>query len=97
MTLGSQLHVLTQPTRTRLHCAPPSRASSPATPTGTSANSRASLRSLADNVHTPIELHLFSDMQKSEMPANFAELALPANVSLVLHPVVKNPRAELDG
>jgi hypothetical protein len=30
-------------------------------------------------------------MQKSEIPANFAELALPANVSLVLHPVVKNP------
>jgi hypothetical protein len=30
-------------------------------------------------------------MQKSSMPASFAELALPANVSLVLHPVVKSP------
>jgi hypothetical protein len=50
-----------------------------------------SLRSLAESIPTPIELHLFSDMQKSELPANFAELALPANVSLILHPVVKNP------
>jgi hypothetical protein len=41
-------------------------------------------------VRAPIELHLFSDMQKSAMPASFAELALPANVSLVLHPVAKN-------
>ena len=29
-------------------------------------------------------------MQKANMPANFSELALPANVSLVLHPVVKS-------
>ena len=38
-------------------------------------------------MHTPIELHFFSDMQKSAMPASFAEMTLPANVSLVLHPV----------
>src|SRR6185437_1378917 len=30
----------------------------------------------------------FSDMQKSAMPATFAELLLPPNVSLVLHPVI---------
>jgi hypothetical protein len=29
-------------------------------------------------------------MQKSAMPASFSELALPANISLVLHPVVKS-------
>ena len=51
---------------------------------------------MADTVHTPIELHLFTDMQKANMPGNFSELALPANVTLVLHPVV-NSRAELDG
>jgi len=48
------------------------------------------VHSLADSVHTPIELHFFSDMQKSAMPASFSELALPANVSLVLHPVAKD-------
>ena len=38
-------------------------------------------------MHTPVELHLFSDMQKTGMPANFADMELPANVSVVLHPV----------
>ena len=47
------------------------------------------VRSLAGAVPTPIELHLFSDMQKSAMPASFSEMALPVNVTLVLHPVVK--------
>jgi Aerotolerance regulator N-terminal/von Willebrand factor type A domain len=47
------------------------------------------LRPLAESSKTPIELHLFSDMQKSGMPASFTEMALPANVSLVLHPVAE--------
>jgi hypothetical protein len=51
------------------------------------------VRSISDTVHTPIELHLFSDMQKSSMPASFADVALPANVSLVLHPVARNTPA----
>ena len=38
------------------------------------------VRALAETVHTPIELHLFSDMQKTGMPANFADMELPANV-----------------
>ena len=37
----------------------------------------------------PIEAHLFSDLQKSNMPPSFAEMALPRKVSLVLHPAVK--------
>ena len=71
-------------------CAPPSIASSPAIRAAASANSRAPCARMAESVHTPIELHLFSDMQQIRMPANFSELALPANVSLVLHPVVKD-------
>ena len=49
------------------------------------------MRALAETVHTPIELHVFSDMQLSNMPANFADMVLPGNVSLVLHPSVKTP------
>ncbi len=45
------------------------------------------VRALVETVHTPVELHLFSDMQKTGMPANFADMELPANVSVVLHPV----------
>jgi len=47
------------------------------------------MRALAETVHTPIELHLFSDMQQANMPGNFADMVLPGNVALVLHPVVK--------
>jgi hypothetical protein len=90
MSLGSRIQVLTQPSldagalRTAVDSIQPgdSRASY-------GELSRA-VRSLAESVHTPIELHFFSDMQKSAMPANFSELALPTNVSLVLHPEAKD-------
>ncbi len=54
------------------------------------------MRALAETVHTPIELHLFSDMQGSNMPANFADMVMPGNVSLVLHPVAATCSAELE-
>src|ERR1700677_163444 len=56
--------------------------------------SRANIGELAHGVHalvetvrTPVELHLFSDMQKTGMPANFSDIELPANVTVVPHPV----------
>jgi hypothetical protein len=45
------------------------------------------LRSMAQTVRTPIDVHLFSDMQKTALPSNFSELALPDNVKLTLHPI----------
>ena len=45
------------------------------------------VRSISESARAPIELHFFSDMQKSSMPASFAELSLPPGVTLVLHPV----------
>ncbi|HTZ48431.1 MAG TPA: BatA and WFA domain-containing protein [Verrucomicrobiae bacterium] len=47
------------------------------------------IRALAETVHGPIDLHLFSDMQRTAMPANFADMVLPRNVNLTLHPVAK--------
>jgi hypothetical protein len=46
------------------------------------------VRAMAESVHTPIELHLFSDMQRTDMPATFADLTLPSNVKLVTHAVI---------
>jgi len=43
------------------------------------------LRSIAQASQLPVEVHLFSDLQKSSMPAGFAELALPAGATLKLH------------
>jgi hypothetical protein len=89
MALGTQIQVLTQ---TSLDSAALRAAVNNIQP----GDSRASygelaraVRSLAESVPTPIELHFFSDMQKSAMPGSFSELALPANVSLVLHAVAK--------
>ena len=87
MALGSQLQALTSPTEDP----GPLRAAVEGVQAGDSRGSLSelarALRSMAETVHTPIELHFFSDMQKSAMPASFAEMTLPANVSLVLHPV----------
>jgi hypothetical protein len=47
------------------------------------------MRTMAETVHGPIDLHLFSDMQRTAMPANFADIVLPSNVRLVLHPVAE--------
>jgi hypothetical protein len=45
------------------------------------------VRAMAESVHTPIELHLFSDMQRSALAGNFVDMALPGNVKLVAHSV----------
>lgn len=45
------------------------------------------VRAMAESARTPVELHVFSDMQRSGLAANFSDMTLPANVSLVTHPV----------
>src|SRR5580692_10517875 len=91
MALGSQVQVLTQASIDSAEL----RAAVDNVQPGDSRASYGELvravRSLSETVPTPIELHFFSDMQKSAMPGAFSELALPANVSLVLHPVVMDP------
>ena len=91
MALGSQIQVLTQPSQDAGALRAAVESLQPGDSHGNFGELARSLQSLAESIATPIELHLFSDMQKSAMPASFAELALPANVSLVLHPVVKSP------
>src|SRR5579872_1878989 len=91
MALGSQIQVLTQPSQDAGALRAAVESLQPGDSHGNFGELARSLRSLAESIATPIELHLFSDMQKSQMPASFNELALPANVSLILHPVVKDP------
>jgi hypothetical protein len=89
--LGSQLHVLTQPIQDSGALRAALDGIQPGDSRGSFGELARAVRSLAESIHTPIELHLFSDMQQASMPANFSELALPASVTLVLHPAVKNP------
>ena len=44
------------------------------------------LRSIVEAVKSPLEAHLFSDMQQSSMPAAFSDLKLSAHMDLLLHP-----------
>lgn len=45
------------------------------------------LRSVAQSAKSPIELHVFSDFQKSSMPPSFADMRLAEGVQLVPHPI----------
>jgi aerotolerance regulator-like protein/VWA domain-containing protein len=85
--LGSRLQVLTQPVQDPAAL----RAAVESIEAGDSRSNFAELsravRSISESARAPIELHFFSDMQRSSMPASFAELSLPSGVTLVLHPV----------
>ncbi len=89
MALGSQIQVLTQPTVDDAALRAAVGTLQPGDSRANYGELARAMRSLAGTVETPIELHFFSDMQKSAMPASFSELALPVNVSLVLHAVLK--------
>ncbi len=86
--LGSQLHVLTQPIQDPAALRAAVQSIEPGDSRGSFGELARAVRSMQENTPTPIELHLFSDMQKSGMPASFSEMAMPPNVALVLHSVV---------
>jgi hypothetical protein len=86
LAFAAQTHFLTQPTRegTELRAA---------IQTIEATDSRSSfgelvrvLRLAAGSARVPLEVHLFSDLQKSALPPAFADLRLPAGARLVLHP-----------
>jgi hypothetical protein len=87
LALDAQVHVLTQATQDArvLRAA---LESIEATDSRSSFGVLASaVRSISESESVPIELHLFSDMQRSSMPPSFTEMVLPRKVVLVLHPV----------
>jgi hypothetical protein len=89
MALDSQLHVLTQPTQDSASEREALDDIRPGDSRGSFGELVRAVRLTADMVHGPIELHLFSDMQRSNMAPSIADMALPDNVTLVLHPVIK--------
>ena len=89
MALGGELQVLTQAIQDSgaLKAAVEGIAASDAH--GNFGELGRGMRALTETGHTPVELHLFSDMQESNMPGNFADMVMPGNVSLMLHGVAK--------
>jgi Aerotolerance regulator N-terminal/von Willebrand factor type A domain len=85
--LGSRLQVLTQPIQDSGALRAAVESIGPTDSRSNFAELARAARSLAESTRAPIELHFFSDMQKSSMPGSFSELSLPRGVTLVLHPV----------
>jgi len=89
MALGGQLEVLTQPINDEAQLSAALESVQPGDGHANFGELGRSIRALGETVHGPIDLHLFSDMQHTAMPANFADMVLPANVTLLLHVVAK--------
>jgi aerotolerance regulator-like protein/VWA domain-containing protein len=87
MALGGRVAVLTQPIQDAGALRSAVESIQPTDSRANMGELAHGVRALVETVRTPVELHLFSDMQKTGMPANFADMELPANVSVVLHPV----------
>jgi hypothetical protein len=85
---GSQLRLMTQPIEDQSALRASVQAIQPGDGHGNFAELARAVRSMAESVRTPIELHLFSDMQRSQLAATFSDMALPANVTLITHAVV---------
>jgi Aerotolerance regulator N-terminal/von Willebrand factor type A domain len=89
MALGGQFEMLTQPISDGAQLRAALESIQPGDGHANFGELGRSVRAMGETVHEPIDLHLFSDMQRTAMPANFADMVLPANVTLVLHPVAK--------
>ncbi|HEV2323952.1 MAG TPA: BatA and WFA domain-containing protein [Terracidiphilus sp.] len=87
IALGGQLEMLTQPINDETQLNAALKSIQPGDGHADFGELGRAVRALAETVHGPIDLHLFSDLQRSAMPANFADMMLPPNVRLVLHPV----------
>src|ERR1019366_2422948 len=85
---GSQLRLMTQPIEDQSALRAAVQAIQPGDGHGNFGELARAVRGMAESVHTPIELHLFSDMQRSELAAIFSDMALPANARVVTHAVV---------
>src|ERR1700728_3696080 len=84
---GSQLRLMTQPIEDQAALRAAVQAIQPGDGHGNFGELARAVRAMAESVRTPIELHVFSDMQRSELAGNFADMALPSNVTLVAHAV----------
>jgi hypothetical protein len=87
MALGGQLQILTQPVSDVAQLRSALDGVQPGDGHASFGELGRGIRALAESSHTGVDVHFYSDMQRSAMPANFADLVLPANATLTLHPV----------
>jgi hypothetical protein len=93
VTFGSNLNVLHEAKNDKAAALAAIQAAKTSDDRGSFAELARALKSIAQSQKTPVEAHVFSDMQKSGWPANFADAQLGEGVKLVTHPVVKSRTA----
>lgn len=86
LALGSQVRFLTQLTDDKAQLKAAIQSIQPGDERSSYAELARTLRTLSQSSKTPLEVHLFSDMQRSSMPPSFADLRLGSNTNLVFHP-----------
>ena len=88
--LGSRLKMLTEPTIESGALKAAIEGIEPGDEAGAYGELSRALRMSVTNDPRPVEVHLFTDAQKSALPAGFADLALPSGVTLQVHSVAGN-------
>ena len=84
---GSQLRFMTQAIQDQTALRAAVQAVQPGDGHGNFGELARAVRAMAESAHTPIELHLFSDMQRGDLSPTFSDMALPSNVQLLTHAV----------
>ena len=99
VTFASQTSVLTELTQDRTKVRTALDSAEPTDAASSFADLTRQLRVLAQPVRGPVEVHLFSDMQRTSMPASFSDLELAPNIQLKPHPVAAKgePNFAVDG
>ena len=87
--VSDHIELLTQQITDRASLEAAVRSIQPGDATSSYAEFARFIRALPKSANLPVEAHFFSDVQKSAMPASFADLALADRVSLQLHPVTE--------
>jgi hypothetical protein len=87
MALGGQLQILTQPISDGAQLRAALESIQPGDGHAGFGDLGRAVRALAETTRMPMDVHLYSDMQRTGMPANFADIVLPANATLTIHPV----------
>jgi hypothetical protein len=89
---GSQLRLMSQAIEDQSALRAAVQAIQPGDGHGNFGELARAVRGIAEPLRAPVEVHLFSDMQRGDVAATFSDMALPSNVKLMTHAVVTKPQ-----
>jgi hypothetical protein len=90
LALDSQVHFLTQQIDDTAQLRAAVQSVQPTDARSSYAELARALRAVSESTHRPMEVHFFSDVQKSSMPPAFADLRLANDTNLVIHSVASD-------